>query len=356
MKKNTLSRLFLCVFFLYLFTLPSLQAADMGLNNRLTANDEGKVFRMADNFFIIYDPSYAMDVPYRDTGLTRLEAEKQILTQSNVTLPDLGWQTGLYPHWRGGLWLHGSPMAFKPYYPLQRYDQTSYGEAINQLPARPIGPPMLQRGLMKLEHMLGLSGRTEVFIFSNGQHSTAKKLEPEPLQQAQLLVKNHDVCFTIISSAQTAEEKQLVEAIGSVNNCSQVIDFDTVFDKPEHLFGKLYADTNQAFDNILFDFDKAAIKPEFTQSLEQLGHFLTANPTSYVVLSGYTDNIGSKQYNMKLSQRRANSVRHYLNNHFQITDDRILPYWYGFTKPVASNASESGRQLNRRVTITLRNK
>jgi len=321
-----------------------------------TEGQDGGYLRMADNFFIIYDPSTAMDVPYKDTGLTRIEAQKEILRKSNASLPELGWQAGLYPHWKGGLWLHGSPMAFKPYYPLHRYQNQPFASAIDQLPVDPQSPPMLQAGLMKLEHLLGLPGQTEVFIFSDGQASTYEPLEPLPLEQAQKLDEQFDVCFTVISSAETPEGRQLLDQIGSINSCSQVIDFDTVYDNPEHLFGKLYAKSNSTFNNILFDFDRSEIKPEYQQELDSLGHFLSDHPDTYAVLSGFTDNIGTENYNINLSQRRAQSVQRYLEQNFDLPEGQILLYWYGYTNPVATNATAEGRQLNRRVTITLRQK
>jgi len=246
-------------------------------------------------------------------------------------------------------------MAFKPYYELKRYDQAAYAEAIEQLPVRPTGPPMLQRGLMKLEHLLGLPGRTQVFLFSDGKHSTAPELEPEPLAQARMLAKKYDVCFNIVSSATTVKEKKLLDDIASVNNCSQVFDFDTVFAKPEHLLGKLYMDTEQAgFNNVLFDFDQSNIKAEFKPTLDKLGQFLLDQPSTYVVLSGFCDSIGTEAYNIGLSKRRAESVRNYLSKRFKINKDRMLPYWYGYANPVASNDTPEGRAQNRRVTIAIR--
>jgi len=319
------------------------------------SNDAARYQRMADNFFIIYDPSDSMAVPYKQTGLTRLEAEKQILIKSNATLPELGWQTGLYPHWKGGLWLHGSYMAFNPYYELKRYDRAAFAEAIEKLPVRPTGPPMLQRGLMKLEHLLGLPGRTEVFIFSDGQHSTAAFMEPDPLTEAKKLAADFDVCFTIISSATTPGGRKLLDDIASVNTCSQVIDFDTVYAKPEHLFGKLYMDTDwEVFNNILFDFDRHAIKAEYKSTLEKLGNFLLDRPKAYVVLSGFCDSKGTDDYNMKLSKKRVDSVSNYLRKVFNISQDRILTYWYGSADPVATNDTKEGRALNRRVTTVVR--
>jgi OOP family OmpA-OmpF porin len=298
-----------------------------------------------------------MAVPYKNTGLTRIEAAKKILRESNASLPELNWQAGLYPHWKGELWLPGSPFAFKPYYRLQLYNKTEYAEAIEQLPVTPQSPPMLQTGLMKLEHLLGLAGRTEIFLFSDGKHRTEKELEPPPLQEARMLAAKYDICFNIVSSATDAKAAKLLDDIARINSCSQVIDFDTVFNRPEHLLGKLYRDTrDNGFNNILFDFDKSTIRPQAAAQLDILGQMLRENPQYYVVLSGFCDSIGSEAYNIGLSQRRAESVRNYLQKKFGIQRENMLLYWYGYANPIASNATEEGRQQNRRVSIVLRGK
>ena len=86
----------------------------------------------------------------------------------------------------------------------------------------------------------------------------------------------------------------------------------------------------------------------------RLGQFLLDRPDAYAVLSGFCDSIGTESYNIKLSKKRVESVSYYLINRFKINKGRLLPYWYGFANPVASNDTEEGRALNRRVTITIR--
>ncbi|MCI5223957.1 MAG: OmpA family protein [Candidatus Electrothrix sp. AR4] len=142
--------------------------------------------------------------------------------------------------------------------------------------------------------------------------------------------------------------------IAGVNDCSQVIDFDTVAAHPEHLFGKLYMTPDGIFKNVLFAFDKSGIRRKYRKTLDKLGNYLVENPEHYAVLSGFCDIIGSEKYNMRLSQRRAESARKYLVDHFPIKKDRILLYWYGYANPVASNKTRAGRRLNRRVTIMIR--
>lgn len=352
MPKITLLRISL--FFSVLLLTVQAYAATVPMTQTTAADlDMQRFLRMTDNFIVIFDPSQDMDVSYRESGKSRLEVAKEIIGKSQATLPELNWQAGLYGNWKGGLWLHGSPMAFEPYFPLGNYEHATFAEAIESLPTKPTGPAMMQRGLMKVNHLLGIDGRTEIFFFSNGHHTTEKGLEPEPLQEAKEIAAQHDVCFNIISSAETAEEKQLLADIAAVNSCSQVLDFDTLADKPEHLFGKLFMDRD--LPNVLFDFDKSFIKEEFKPTLDTLGRYLQEHPNSYGVLSGFTCNIGTEKYNKGLSKRRAESVRNYLQNRFGIEAKRMLLYWYGYANPVASNATEKGRRLNRRVTIKIRN-
>ncbi|XOF33741.1 MAG: OmpA family protein [Candidatus Electrothrix sp. YB6] len=315
-----------------------------------------KYIRMADNFFVFYDPSTAMTVPYKDTGMTRLEMSKQILLKSNATLPDLKWQTGLYPHWKNVMWLPGSHGSFHPYYALQNYDQGKFAKALAELPVISSGPPMLQMSLMKMEHMLGLPGRTEIFLFSNGEDARFPGVdEPEPVAQARMLAEKYDVCFTIISSAATKEAEQVLHDIAMVNDCSQVVDFDTVAAHPEHLFGKLYMTPDGLFDNVLFAFDKSAVRRKYRGILDRLGNYLLEHPDHYAVLSGFCDSIGTEHYNIGLSRRRAESAQRYLLKRFpRISRERILLYWYGYAHPVASNKTAAGRRLNRRVKITIR--
>ncbi len=319
--------------------------------------DQYNFIRMADNFFVLYDPSTAMTVPYKNTGMTRLEVMRKILVESNASAPELKWQAGLYPHWKNVMWLPSSPESFHPYYRLQNYNKDEYGLALEELPIISSGPPMLQIALMKMEYLLDLPGRTEIFLFTNGEDARFKGVEePEPLAQAKMLAANHNICLTIVSSATTDKAKKLLYDMAKVNTCSQVIDFDTVVEHPEYLFGKLYMGVDGLFGDVLFDFDKAYIKNDYRKKLDVVGRFLKKHRHAYTVLSGFTDSVGPETYNIGLSQRRAESAQRYLINKYHIKKDRVLLYWYGLNKPVAPNTTAEGRQRNRRVTIIIREK
>ncbi len=70
------------------------------------------------------------------------------------------------------------------------------------------------------------------------------------------------------------------------------------------------------------------------------------------IIEGHTDNIGSEEYNLSLSNRRANSVGEYLRSK-GIAEYRLSSYGYGMSKPIATNETEESRQKNRRVEILL---
>ena len=85
-------------------------------------------------------------------------------------------------------------------------------------------------------------------------------------------------------------------------------------------------------DNIFYDFDKATLRPESTEALDNLVALLNENPNVTIELSSHTDNRGSDLYNERLSQRRAESVVNYLIEH-DIAADRLSPVGYGEKKP-----------------------
>ncbi len=102
--------------------------------------------------------------------------------------------------------------------------------------------------------------------------------------------------------------------------------------------------------NVLFDFDKSVIKPQFYSLLDDIVRIMDNNPSLSIELAGNTDSIGTEKYNMGLSQRRADSVKKYLTEH-GIDTGRITTVGYGEERPIATNKTAEGRQLNRRVDL-----
>jgi OOP family OmpA-OmpF porin len=105
---------------------------------------------------------------------------------------------------------------------------------------------------------------------------------------------------------------------------------------------------NWVLIGINFDFNKSTIKPESIPILYNAAEILLRNPDIKIEIQGHTDNIGSENYNQKLSLRRAESVRNFLIAK-GIADNRLTTVGYGKSKPIMDNKTEQGRGLNRRI-------
>jgi outer membrane protein OmpA-like peptidoglycan-associated protein len=103
---------------------------------------------------------------------------------------------------------------------------------------------------------------------------------------------------------------------------------------------------------ILFDFDRAELRPQARENLRQLARNLQQYSRTDVLILGHTDSVGSAQYNQNLSERRAQSAASFLMNQ-GIAGQRISTRGMGQNDPVASNETAEGRQLNRRVEVVI---
>jgi Outer membrane protein and related peptidoglycan-associated (lipo)proteins len=107
------------------------------------------------------------------------------------------------------------------------------------------------------------------------------------------------------------------------------------------------------FDSgILFDIDKADLKPAAQSNLHKLSASLQSNPQTNIMIIGHTDNTGSDDHNMDLSIRRAESVRSFLMAD-NISRSRLTTMGKGPTEPIADNNTVAGRAQNRRVEIVI---
>jgi outer membrane protein OmpA-like peptidoglycan-associated protein len=111
-------------------------------------------------------------------------------------------------------------------------------------------------------------------------------------------------------------------------------------------------------DNIYYELDKADIRPDAARDLDKLVQILIDNPEIKIELSSHTDSIATVEYNMDLSQRRAESAVNYLIQH-GISPDRLVAKGYGELRPIARNTNPDGtdnpegRQRNRRTEFKI---
>ncbi len=103
---------------------------------------------------------------------------------------------------------------------------------------------------------------------------------------------------------------------------------------------------------IFFEFNKATIKSVSFPLLNEVAQAMKDNPTIKVEVQGHTDSVGNDKFNMKLSQKRAESVRTYLIKQ-GVSSDRMVPKGYGETVPIADNRTKDGRSQNRRVEFVI---
>ena len=106
---------------------------------------------------------------------------------------------------------------------------------------------------------------------------------------------------------------------------------------------------------ILFEFDRSTLLPVSERTLNVVGEVLVRHPEVNIEVAGHTDSAGPEDYNLRLSRARAMAVRGYLLDRFALAPERIEANGYGEAQPVASNATETGRVLNRRVEFRVLN-
>ena len=331
-----------------------------------------EVVKTADNFIVLFDASGSMQDMYKNTGMKKIDLAEAMFKGRAAQVPELDWNAGLYLY-----------TPWKSFYEMQPFDKAKFGAAIDEMAAYKPSvmfrnqPTPLGTAIKNLDPILAnLSGKTVVFIFSDGQFTLSQpKIWPVPA--ARELASKYDVSFDIISSAQTPKSQKLVNDLAAVNASSRVVTFDAMLNRPEYMTSAIYAVRDRAImetqliskvvgvelDSILFDYDSADVRPEYHDKLDALAKFLEKNPDTYALIEGFADSTGDSTYNMLLSRKRAESVRDYLMqkeifsaaeaNISAIAEKRLVTVWYGPVVPVGSNETAEGRQLNRRVRISI---
>ncbi|WP_457603419.1 OmpA family protein [Nitratifractor sp.] len=106
-------------------------------------------------------------------------------------------------------------------------------------------------------------------------------------------------------------------------------------------------------EKVLFDFNKFILKPEAKKALDAVARYIRTHPAKKIIVTGYTDNIGTDAYNLKLSLQRAQSVADYLMDCGKVPAELFKIVGRGKADPIADNSTEEGRAKNRRVEIRL---
>jgi len=309
-----------------------------------------------DNFILFLDHSSSMKFFYKGQrivdlgGQSKIVLAKSAMVEFNNLVPDLGYKSGVYTF-----------APFKQYGAMAPYNRAAVDKAIDPISisyetygrVTPMGP-----GLQDLDKVLGgLSGRTAVVIFSDGDENLGINAVTEARQ---LQSKYGDrLCFMVVSFADNKHGEDVLKQIAALSACSCFVrGEDFLRDQAARvafLRCGIYEESAMAaetvvFRSIYFDFDKSNIKKEFIPVLNEGVAVIKSKPNTGVILEGHTDSVGTEKYNQALSVRRANSVKAYFVKQ-GVPASTINAVGYGETRPRADNATAEGRKLNRRVEI-----
>jgi OOP family OmpA-OmpF porin len=322
---------------------------------------ETHLVRLADNAIFLYDASSSMAEEFRNTGKSKYELVMKEFTTRNSYFPEIGHTFGLYVY-----------TPWKEMYPAQTYSRDKFAAALKALPKEPTGPTPLRKALANIEPVLkGLKGKTILYLFTDGTYSKGQEGEADDLKFrpmvdiANELAEKYNTCFYLISTAKEETNQKMLERVAEINACSRVIPLESFLDKPEYSSGALYEVkateslvtvmekriVGLKVQNATFRFDKDNLKTDDLPELKEVAMFLKQHEEAYLVLRGYTDNVGKDEYNLELSKKRAMAVAEYLNKTFGIDESRMVIQWNGSANPIASNDTDEGRALNRRVEM-----
>jgi OOP family OmpA-OmpF porin len=340
--------------------------------------DLDKVESSVDNFQVIMDASSSMRHD------NKFATAKTVIERLNMTIPELGQNAGLRTFGHDPSVCTNKTRLF---YGMETYATAGMADGLAAV-TKPGGTSPLDKALAAVQTDLEALGgvHNAVIIVSDGEDMTNVVSQAQALKDA----FGSSLCIYPVHVGNSPEGAALLQNLAEIGVCgffstaddlltsAGMADFvSKVFlkDKPAPAPAPerkdsdgdgVYDDIDQCpgtpagarvnsvgcwvLENVLFDFDKAVIKPETYPLLDEVVAILNKNPEMTVELQGHTCNIGSQEYNMGLSLRRANAVADYLESK-GISRDRLTTKGFGFSKPVALNGTEFGRSLNRRVEL-----
>jgi len=341
--------------------------------------------KKVDNFIFLVDTSGSMNDKFMDTKKTKNALVADIMGRINKAIPELGYQ--------GALATVAYPAMLQK---MEVYKSAAYGKSLTLLPVDTgVRSTPLGDGIAALEPTVkGLSGRTGIILLSDGQENDGAA---KAVAAASDLAKKYGVCFHVISFADPVNgDQELLNKIASNKSCSvtatatQLADQKALEKFVKDIFydGAAKTDPCAADDDadgvnnckdkcpntpkdlavdadgcpkpivkklkVNFDFDKSDIKPQYFKELDDFCAFMKQYPNTPFEIDGHTDSKGTDEYNKKLSQRRADSIRKYLIEKCKMNAKLISTMGFGESKPIADNNTDAGRAENRRIEAVLK--
>jgi len=159
------------------------------------------------------------------------------------------------------------------------------------------------------------------------------------IDQSRLTAKGYGKAVTAGKSSGVRQKNRRIDAI---IDCA--LDAKEITSPPERLCMTL---------KVEYSTNSADIDPRFYGEVDKVGEYMKKYPTTTAVIEGHTDNVGGNDYNLKLSQKRAEKVVSYLEEKFGIDHSRLTAKGYGASRRIAYNDTPEGRQKNRRINAVI---
>lgn len=208
-------------------------------------------------------------------------------------------------------------------------------------------------GEMSLAMVLYPEERITDPAFSNGNCAMTARIKDQrylaaelPDQQAHVSVLAYTVMSDLYCKAFNGRTIAIVDFVEAKAREQKMVKVDAA-----EMARTIAATGRIALYGILFDVDKATVKPDSAPALTEIAALLKSNPDLKLLVVGHTDTAGAFDYNRQLSQRRADAVVATLVRDYKADKARLLPVGVSFAAPVATNESEEGRAQNRRVEL-----
>jgi outer membrane protein OmpA-like peptidoglycan-associated protein len=192
---------------------------------------------------------------------------------------------------------------------------------------------------------------------ADAQHSqaVAQQAQLAAQQEASQRAQAEAAAADAEARARKAREDQQAAELAAQQSAQQT---DQIRERLKQQLNQVLQTTETArglivnMSDVLFDFNKFTLKPEAREKLAKVSGILLAYPNLKMQAEGYTDNIGSDDYNQKLSEERAGAVRTFFVSQ-SVSDANITAQGYGKSNPVADNSTNAGRAQNRRVQLVV---
>lgn len=342
----------------------------MDLNPKIQS---GEYVQRVDNLLIVMDVSRSMLQKYK--GRIKLSHVKDIVSRLNQTIPDLELKTGLRGFGQGSF-AGASTTAL--IVDLSKHDKTGITNALKNI-TNAGGDGLLNLALEAgCKDLETAQGDIAVIVIGN-----ADEMDPSPLDAAEAMKREYGdrLCIYTVLIGDDPKGKVFMEDMAAAGGCGFSVMADDIstsggmagFVEKVFLAKARDADDDGVLETldqcpdtprdakvddwgcwvlkgVYFGMDKWELTPSSHPVLDEVVFVLKRNPDLKVEVQGHTDNVGDALYNRELSRKRARSVMDYFIR-LGISPDRLSYEGYGFSDPVASNATPEGRAMNRRVEL-----